>query len=773
MSFYDFFQAPEHHFWIWEDNTDVIAVNGGMTIAYREHVMHILSQLSPGGVPPFGALLMCIAATNPMGSVLIQQVQDKLKACPENIYPELLDDCIAFMHTLSRLPQQYKSGEDKLLMLRSIFHKCHNQYSYKQLQAHLYSYQKGNYNAAKLMKKQAFNLSLILKDCRTMSLLNRHYSSPEDILQAMAAVPGADFRLPAEPADTPAHSSDFVEELENNYRSFHIGRLIRRIWSGLTIPFHNTLPSAQPVGGVSDLSNKGDYDRLLISEYANDDLLFLSRLANNEALYLQREVPPEQNERERIILIDVSLKNWGTPKVLAHALMLAIARHPKTDIRCRAFVIGSGYREIFFGSVKGVIEGIQHAQPILNPAAGLQKFLDEYPGQNSEIVLISVAGVLKQPAMQKVMQDNQQRIQYRLLTDNEGHISVYKRMQNSLRFIQTIQLPLEELWKPRSRPTVSATVPLPASENEEFPLLFPPQNNIRRLIPLNNTLYLISNERSLLSCPGMSPAPLQGWQMQVNKLPYSTTACEMGMGSNGILYLLLFHARKRELCILNVNSGKYTMIPFPDWKYSGNYPHFFFSNDRFFYLLNQQHYWTIDPEQGTLLKNEQRSWNELSEAYHLREKEYAQISASPTLGFSPVLKNISRIFITPHKTLVIHNHELSLLPKDMRFVPVTELTPLVYAEDLNKNTFHFADGSSIHINRNGMLKLRSSKSTLPDIWIPSVLDLDLAAAAGPHFTGPVHFLPDKAASTRQILSIHEFYASYIQPFITQITAHGT
>ena len=43
------------------------------------------------------------------------------------------------------------------------------------------------------------------------------------------------------------------------------------------------------------MTNKGDFHRMLLSEFANEDDVFINRVANNEALYIQREIPPEEN----------------------------------------------------------------------------------------------------------------------------------------------------------------------------------------------------------------------------------------------------------------------------------------------------------------------------------------------------------------------------------------------------------------------------------------------------------------------------------------------
>jgi preprotein translocase subunit SecB len=46
----------------------------------------------------------------------------------------------------------------------------------------------------------------------------------------------------------------------------------------------------QPIGGISDMTNKGDFNRMLL-EFANEDEVFMNRVANNEALYIQRNTP--------------------------------------------------------------------------------------------------------------------------------------------------------------------------------------------------------------------------------------------------------------------------------------------------------------------------------------------------------------------------------------------------------------------------------------------------------------------------------------------------
>jgi hypothetical protein len=54
-------------------------------------------------------------------------------------------------------------------------------------------------------------------------------------------------------------------------------------------PLHHNM--LQPIVRNFDLTNKGDFDKLLLSEFAQDDDVFMSRMPNNEALIFN-EVPP-------------------------------------------------------------------------------------------------------------------------------------------------------------------------------------------------------------------------------------------------------------------------------------------------------------------------------------------------------------------------------------------------------------------------------------------------------------------------------------------------
>jgi hypothetical protein len=61
-------------------------------------------------------------------------------------------------------------------------------------------------------------------------------------------------------------------------------------------------PGEQPIGGVSDITNKGDLHRMLLSEYANEDEVFMNRIANNEAC-----ISREKYRRKKMFLKELFL----------------------------------------------------------------------------------------------------------------------------------------------------------------------------------------------------------------------------------------------------------------------------------------------------------------------------------------------------------------------------------------------------------------------------------------------------------------------------------
>jgi hypothetical protein len=327
-----YFQSYEDYFWQWESDEDVrdargstnnnlLAVPGYGAIAYRVLVEEILNILQPNGLPPFGSfLLMLVATQNNAGK--LSTCFNQMQQLPQSKLPYLeayLKEATVFLDKIKALPAYIKQGQNRVILFQTLLKSTYHMHSPGSAEILLRKLAKRPYKLAECALKKPLTEAVVLRDIRFLALLDKQFPTIESIIKAVEGIlaePELEEEL-IEEAVGVDEGKDFIQQLIEEPKTFQVGSLIKRIWSGLKIPMRHLSPGEQPIGGISDMTNKGDLHRMLLSEFANEEEVFLSRVANNEALYIQREIPPEENIFERVLLIDASLKNWGTPKILA------------------------------------------------------------------------------------------------------------------------------------------------------------------------------------------------------------------------------------------------------------------------------------------------------------------------------------------------------------------------------------------------------------------------------------------------------------------------
>lgn len=389
MELRTYFQSYENYFWEWKTDEDIpgdagyndhnlLSVPGVGAIAYRPYVMEILKELQPQGWPPFGALLMVLYAMQDGYVDFAGPLRRTAEFYSIGNFEFNAEKEIEFLEKVRSLPAIYKQKQNKVALLQTLFHNGHNRISALFADANLKVYYKRPYELAVSAEKQHAGPSVLNRDLSALDL-NERFPTVQSIMDAMKGFieePELDDEV-IEEETTADTDSDFIRELIEEPKTFQVGSLIKRIWSGLKIPMRHLSPGEQPVGGISDMTNKGDFHRMLLSEFANEDEVFMNRVANNEALYIQREIPPEENIFERIILIDTSLRNWGTPKVLAFASAIAIIRHPKAHSQCKVMALGKAALPVSLQKVEDVVDNLNQVSPVLEVSEALEKFFSE------------------------------------------------------------------------------------------------------------------------------------------------------------------------------------------------------------------------------------------------------------------------------------------------------------------------------------------------------------------------------------------------------------
>ncbi len=739
----EYFQSYEDYFWHWEDNAEVVAIPDHSTIAYRAFIKEVLEKLSEQGVPPFGALLAVMIATNPQGEGALDFIwKATFEKEIEKENNHYLIDAFIFLKLLIKIPEPYKTGNKRILLFQALFENCHNIISVKsskEIVGLLDWYYSNEITNMPFTQKAELKHTIYSRDFRTISLLASRFKSVEDIIKKIASIPEVtEVVIPSENIEKATGKQTFIEALIDNNKTFQIGILAERIVAGLNIPFHRSLADLQPLGGIADVTNKGSFDKLLLSEFANEDIVFLSRLANNEALYVEREIPPAKNNFKRVFLLDVSLRNWGTPKSIAFATMLAIAKNDKTTVPCSAFAIGRSYNPVALDSIDTLIDGLQVLEDSADAAAGLALyFKDNPPDKNTEVFFLAESSAAKQSAVYNSMYIYGAFIHYCIYTDFDGNIDVYKKQQKSLKHIQHIQLPLEEIWQ--RKPVVIKSNTRNAFVTT-FPILLKDATVKQQLQAPNGDIYQVTSEKALVKKYNRyTNKNDKGWEMIYQNIPFSDGIFEIVELSNGKYLLFIFNIGKKMIVLLNIDTGHKTSLTFNEYKHQAHsvYKEFIYMNDSFYHQNRETNdIWRIGVDGTVELSKPQDA-----SVFTAKKAEKYTLPKQYSKG---VFKKINDVYINENNNLVFNKHELLLKNHQYIKLDITRnTTSIIGSTKINPNEFVFNDGSSVEVNRSGMLILKSSNENIPLIYIPSILDVTLGVAAGDDFAGNTYYHKEK------------------------------
>lgn len=788
-----YFQTYENGFWRWEDGDEVLSIDKGRTIAYKPFLAEVLSHLQDDGLPKFGALLLTIIATNPYGLEDINTLFDK-----HQVRRLRMDDDIAsvegtkefaFLSRIANLPYTYKRGTRRIQLFMTLFKDSHNHYglkkskritnvlsSNKQLPANITYHQHRKY--------------FMHNDLHILEIISNKYPTEDALVEAIEALPkiNDELQLEPKPTDNPALSEHLIESLLEHHKTYKVGALIKRIWSGLDIPQQQLLSSQQPMGGVSDLTNKGAFDRLLISEFANDDMVFLSRLANNEALYLEREVPPDQSKNKRIVLIDASLKTWGTPKTLAHAILLAMAHHPKSNYTSLAYAIGENVVPLGIESREAIIVGLMALEPTLSAADGMRTYFEKFhESRKDQVIFITHKEAIQQTEMQAALAETGSAIQYRVYTNASGLVTVYRNRGTSLHELQRLQLPLVKLWK---RPEKQHNKSVHSTKKDEsntafsYPILLPfaRAKTKQRFILDDGRYFFLTFKRELLTSVH---ADLSKSAMEMVRLNTKLKGEDHAMGRTGEGHycLLTYVPEEQRIMLLNLNTKEITYTNFihksktPKWHWQIQQAFLFY--DGAFHHHGSKGNWRINLE-GKVEKEPPLSTEQIKQLglTHRQPFQFNYTSYS-------ILSNVKSIGIRDNG-LVISGHLLHVKAEgniclETDTGPKGSIQAQLISKTKVKICYAFADGSTVEIHTIGLGILISSSKAIPNIYFPCSLSSSIAMVANGKFAGNAYYRKKPHQMIRFLEVIHDSWElselkdrgivpkdGYVLPFFTEM-----
>lgn len=794
MELNEYFQSYEGYFWEWNTDEDVrdetgyhennlVSIPNVGAIAYRPYIIEVLKELHLQGIPPFGALLLVLYATQE-GYLNFNAVSYYLKKLEREAKVNIEVDCIiSFLGNLNKLGKSYKKGQNRILLLQTLFHNAHNRISAPLGSLLLKKFAKNPYALAKSAEKIPVTSSSLVKDTRVLVWLNEKFPSVESIIYAMKGF-GTEPELDDEVAEeeiTVESNNDFIQDLIEEPKTFQVGSLIKRIWSGLKIPMRHLSPGEQPIGGISDMTNKGELHRMLLSEFANEDEVFMSRIANNETLYIQREIPPEENVFERIILIDTSLKNWGTPKVLAYASAIAVIKHPKAHSECKVFVLGQTSVPVSLDSVENVVDHLNQVSSALDVSQALAKFFqDEHTEKDLEVFFITNQENLMNESLQKVIHENRDRLKFIVTTSADGEVNFFKHHKGTRKHIQKIVLPLKDLWaNPPQRKQKADQDSVNGKKTDvpkNYPILFPtPMNKIASFL-YEGEFFILSNKKQLLKTY-LSDNYYnkdyydryrihRGCEVLIENISVRPRG-QFALAKNKQQQFILcqYQPDKHIISKLNLNTKEYSELNLTGKNIPNDYRLIYFNKS--FYLHHAESSWiyhiNID---GNISFESVKNDKEIARNHSKVETEMKKLANS---GIK-ILNNFNNIGINTENSLVISNNRLAKVYDNSLTLYRNNHRIKIIANQY-KNKFTFSDGSEIITDSRGILTFKSSNKNIPVFYIPSTEHGFLSLATHTEFGGAEYYLPE--TTLLKMRTMGDMCSDYLEPFINQILEYGT
>lgn len=407
--------------WCWDDDGQTVTWASGTTIAFLPEIVTILTRLAPSGLPPFGAVVLVLAACRDYGCAWNLLPTDTL-TMSEEMYALFKHLCIHWdrssnerfqllnegLQAINQLPVELRSGvEVKAALVEAVFGQTNHRGLLDDAESIVASLQQG------------LVLDPIVHSAPTRWRQRAAQAALECLLEAVSNFDAAGWPLCArtglnqlpKPAAIELPLAQQVRrllgELAQDQDLAGVARLARTLMAAVELSRPVTVRDDLPIGGVSDITNRGTPDRLLISELANDKAVLAVRIALGEALYLRREEPARLPAKNRYVLLDAGIRLWGLPRVFATAVGLAVIATTPPRFSVQTFRAAGGQLALVdLGSRDGLTEHLEALRPEPHPGAALAALCERAHRDDptAELVVVTSEDTWSDPAFQTGLQ---------------------------------------------------------------------------------------------------------------------------------------------------------------------------------------------------------------------------------------------------------------------------------------------------------------------------------------------------------------------------------
>lgn len=485
-----YFAPTKGTFWKWSDDQQEVLWTCGSTIAFRSELELLLRALAAEGLPPFENILMVVAACRKQSQVQNLRSADVLDFSKHPMGFSLVEGVskiITSLESLASLPEELRTtvgGKQAILTLVSENGPRRTSPHFSRACVEWITQGQPIEATAKIKSTSDWSAELRgLHDgllAVNETAIRLRMETGVALLPVAAPIP---WELPPPPPEpVPLTVRELLRELEDDEEHGGLVRLTQRLIAIMSLPRLISTPDQLPLGGVSDITNRGSFDRLLLSELAHDTDVLMTRVALNEAMYIRREVPPEFPPRQCLILVDSGIRMWGVPRLYATAVALALAF--VQDGKAVPRLYRSGVNEpvpIDFTTKDEFIRHLAGLELPVHPGKSLARLVEEARDQASDFVVVTGEDVLADFEFRRCLGELRLPSCYLVTVTRTGHIRLLQRTARGERVLKQAKLDVDQILAgpPKQIPKLldkSIDPRLPAiCRVRPFPLLLSPQ----------------------------------------------------------------------------------------------------------------------------------------------------------------------------------------------------------------------------------------------------------------------------------------------------------
>jgi hypothetical protein len=476
----DYFAPTAHPYWRWEDEGNVITWADGTTIAFRAELVAVLERLRSQSLPPIGSVVLLLAACRdswgepPSKLGLLSGV---LQTGNRSDRMELLNRTAAGLDKVRALATDLRSAlPHKCELAAMVFEDQGSALSPSAFERLLEALRAGAEESYAVRGAKRTAVDWLLRD---LAWLDRGLERVEERALRLRLKTGLEQPVVPAPIEVPqlGTARSLIADLKYDPELGGVARLAELLLAAVSMPRPLSQPEELPLGGVSDICNRGSLDRLLLSELANDDVTLAVRVAMNEALYLRRETPPRTPSRRRLVLLDAGLRTWGVPRVFATAVGLALAAGNDPGVETTVFrAAGPDLTPVDMTSAGGLTDHMAALDYRAHPGEALDRLAEaaRQADETTDVVVVTADDAAADRAFQRALGETDLPELFLATVARDGSFELVRHSGRGRKVLRQAQLDLDAALAPPTKPTarlVTKASDLPAIfRATDFPL---------------------------------------------------------------------------------------------------------------------------------------------------------------------------------------------------------------------------------------------------------------------------------------------------------------